>query len=282
MFYFLVYAVAGWCCEVVFAASTKGKFVNRGFLNGPYCPVYGFGVVLVVWLLRPFADNFIILFLLSVVVTSALEFFTGFVLEKIFHTKWWDYTGTPFNIKGYICLKFSLLWGFACVFVVRIVHPSVEKLIDLIPVTYGWIILSVLYAGFAVDLVITVISLSGLAKELRGIEHVKKRLRSLSDKMGTVLSDGAITAREMLPDLNETMDNQYSEKFIIKQQQMKEDLNDIISQYSGLKDIRSKAKNRILKAFPDMKKTYTDSRSAITAKLEQIREKITGNGGKDK
>jgi uncharacterized membrane protein len=88
---FLVYAFLGWCTEVVFQAAIRGKFINRGFLNGPVCPIYGFGVLAVIGCLTPLKDNLAVLFFGSVVLTTVLEFITGFVLEKFFCDKWWDY-----------------------------------------------------------------------------------------------------------------------------------------------------------------------------------------------
>ena len=107
--YFFIYGFLGWCCEVIYAAIIDGKFVNRGFLNGPICPIYGFGVLFVLTLLEPIRENFLFLFIGSVILTSVLEFITGFLLEKVFKMKWWDYSNERFNIHGYICLKFSII-----------------------------------------------------------------------------------------------------------------------------------------------------------------------------
>ncbi|HVI41432.1 MAG TPA: putative ABC transporter permease, partial [Anaerovoracaceae bacterium] len=112
--YFIIYAFLGWCTEVVYAAAKTGQFVNRGFLNGPYCPIYGFGVLFVIYLLHPVIDNLLYIFLGSVLITSAIELAGGYILEEIFHQKWWDYSDMPLNIGGYICLFFSLMWGLAC------------------------------------------------------------------------------------------------------------------------------------------------------------------------
>ena len=98
---FFVYAFLGWCTEVSFAALTSGRFVNRGFLNGPVCPIYGVGVVIVFFFLDPLRGNTFLLFLGSVLLTSLLEWVTGFVLEKIFHQRWWDYSNEPFNPVSY-------------------------------------------------------------------------------------------------------------------------------------------------------------------------------------
>ena len=97
---FFVYAFMGWCAEVAFAGLRYGRFVNRGFLNGPICPIYGFGLVGVIYLLIDLKDNLFILFLGSVIVTTVIEHITGWVLEKLFHAKWWDYTNNRFNIHG--------------------------------------------------------------------------------------------------------------------------------------------------------------------------------------
>ena len=137
LWYFFLYAFFGWCCEVCFAAAKDGIFVNRGFLNGPVCPIYGVGVSVVVLCLTPVRENILFLFIGSVLLTSALEWATGFVLERVFHQKWWDYSDMPGNLNGYVCPLFSLLWGLACLLVMRVFHPMVAKLVGWIPHTLG-------------------------------------------------------------------------------------------------------------------------------------------------
>ena len=132
---FLIYAFVGWCTEVVYATLKHGRFVNRGFLIGPVCPIYGLGVLSVVMFLEPIKDDWGLLFLSSMVFTSAIEFIGGFILERLFNEKWWDYSEEHFNLKGYICLKFSIMWGLACVLVIDVVHPSVMAALRLIPQT---------------------------------------------------------------------------------------------------------------------------------------------------
>ncbi len=133
LWYFYIYGFLGWCSEVAFAAVAHGKFVNRGFVNGPICSIYGFGVMSVLLVLGPLKSSLWLLFGGSVLFTSAIEYLTGWVLEKVFHDKWWDYSKRPLNIKGYVCLEFSVLWGLACVFVVDVFQPLVAKVVDLIP-----------------------------------------------------------------------------------------------------------------------------------------------------
>ena len=122
---FFVYGFLGWCTEVAYAAVKQGKFVNRGFLNGPICPVYGIGVGVVVQFLTPVENNLVLLYISSTILVTAIEGITGFLLEKIFHNKWWDYSDQPLNIGGYVCVLFSLIWGVFCVLIVKVIHPLI-------------------------------------------------------------------------------------------------------------------------------------------------------------
>lgn len=191
---FYLYAALGWCAEVAFAAVKTRTFVNRGFLNGPYCPIYGVGMVIVVLCLTPIADNVVLLFVGSAVLTSLLELVTGFVLEKFFDDKWWDYSAMPLNIHGYICLPFSLLWGVACVLIMRILHPLILRLIRIFCSTPGVIVTVFLTLLFLADLAMTVATLLHLKKQIRVLTEVNARMHELSDKLGTGIYEGTIAA----------------------------------------------------------------------------------------
>lgn len=180
----MIYSVLGWCVEVAYAAVHRGCFVNRGFLNGPVCPIYGFGILIVVLLLEPVKDNFALLFFGSVVLTSALEFLVGFIMERFFKDKWWDYSNNPFNIKGYICLEFSIIWGLGCVLVVDVVHPGIMDLINAIPYTLGKWLLPLLFVVLAADGIITLWALLKLPKRFKAMEELEKAIHGLSDAMG--------------------------------------------------------------------------------------------------
>lgn len=110
IYFFVFYSFAGWCLEVLYYFKNERRFVNRGFLYGPFCPIYGFGVLFLVVFLDNYKHNIFALFFLACFFTTVLEYITGFVLEKAFKTKWWDYTDDPFNIHGRVCLLYSLLW----------------------------------------------------------------------------------------------------------------------------------------------------------------------------
>ena len=193
---FFLYSFLGWCTEVSYVALVSGRFVNRGFLNGPVCPIYGFGVVIVLGCLEPLQENLLLLFLGSVVLTSLLEWLTGFLLEKLFHQRWWDYSDQPFNLGGYICLRFSIMWGLACLFVVKIVHPSVLLLIRLIPRPLGWTLLAIFGVVLAVDLAATLRTIAKINRSLGQIDELAGKIRELSDGVGENLADRVLEAAE--------------------------------------------------------------------------------------
>ena len=242
---FLIYAFLGWCAEVAFAAVHKGKFVNRGFLNGPVCPIYGVGMLIVVTLLWNLRDNLILLFLGSAALTTALEFATGWVLEKFFHDKWWDYSDKPFNVKGYICLEFTILWGLAAALVVVAVHPFVFMLIKKTPFILGIIIMAVFLAVFVTDLVITVVALARLPKKMSAMLEAERALKALSDKIGENISETAISAKEKSDELIAESKP--------KLEELKAEYEKKAAEYKRQFESRGFVHKRIFKAFPNLK-----------------------------
>ena len=267
---FFIYAFLGWCTEVSYAALVTGRFVNRGFLNGPVCPIYGFGVVVVLACLTPLADFLPVLFLGSVLLTSLLEWLTGFVLEKLFHQRWWDYSDEPFNLGGYICLRFSIAWGFACLFVVKLLHPTVLLLIRLIPVRLGVILLVALGAALAVDLAATVSSVVKLNRRLSRIDELAAKIKAASNDFGEDLAERVLEAaargadwREELEELSFRLAERRAELADEREEweQRKEERRALVrrqleewrASMQELLDQKSFGHRRLLRAFPRLR-----------------------------
>lgn len=242
---FLIYAFLGWCAEVAFAAVHKGIFINRGFLNGPVCPIYGVGMLVVATLLWGLRSNLILLFLGSAGLTTVLEYATGWILEKFFHDKWWDYSDKPFNVKGYICLEFTILWGLAAAFIVGAVHPFVFILIKKTPFVLGVILMAVFLAAFVTDLVITVTALAKLPKKLNAMLEAEKALKAISDKIGENISETAINAKAKGDELVE--ENRP------KIEELKAEYEQKAAEYKRQFESRGFVHKRIFKAFPNLK-----------------------------
>ncbi|MEG2750540.1 MAG: putative ABC transporter permease [Anaerorhabdus sp.] len=187
--YFFIYAFLGWCAEVMFHTMITGKWVNRGFLNGPVCPIYGFGMLLILLVLDPLKKNIVLLFVGSVILTSGLEFITGWVLKNLFHLTWWDYSNRPFNLGGYICLEFSIMWGIAGVIIVEIIHPIIQRFIDALPFTVAIFFVVLFSVILILDFIATLATLIGFQRDVRELERIGLGIRKLSDSLSHELSD---------------------------------------------------------------------------------------------
>lgn len=153
--FFCIYCFIGWLFESIYVSIEYRKWVNRGFLNGPFLPIYGFGAIIMLFCSLPVRKSTILVFFFGMAGATALEYFTGYVMEKIFHVKYWDYSYEPFNVNGYICLGCSIMWGFLSVVLVKIIHTPVENLILGIN-SKVLIILDILFAaGFVSDLIMS-------------------------------------------------------------------------------------------------------------------------------
>lgn len=130
---FITYSFIGWCMEVVCKYIEYKKFINRGFLIGPYCPIYGWGCILITLLLHKYMDDVVALFIMAIVVCSLLEYFTSFFMEKIFKARWWDYSSKKFNINGRICLETMIPFGLLGLLIIYFVNPFLVSVYSLLP-----------------------------------------------------------------------------------------------------------------------------------------------------
>ena len=256
---FFIYAFLGWCTEVVYAGVNQGVFVNRGFLNGPLCPIYGFGVLTVLLILEPLRANLLLLYAGSVVLTSLLELITGFLMEKLFHKRWWDYTHEPFNIGGYICLKFSLLWGIACVLIVDVIHPLIAHMLSFIPTQINVPVLAVFTAIFITDIAVTVATVAKLNQRLQQIDEVAHALRMISDTIGSVAADGSIA----VADANEKL-----------RAELKTRSKELKARREELIELMHAEQKRLLHAFPNIqsrlhRETMDEIKARVREKLEE-------------
>lgn len=207
--YFLIYSVGGWMVEVIYHAVVQGKIVNRGFLNGPVCPVYGFGMLAVLASGNTLSSalssgdatqmNTFVLFLFGFVLATLVELIAGWLLYKCFHARWWDYSHKPFNVHGYICLEFSIIWGLAIVLVVKVIHPALANMNAVSTSSpYGWWVMAVLYGLYLFDVIITILTASGLNKELKELDTFRLMMRTPSDKLSDFVGTTSLTTTQTL------------------------------------------------------------------------------------
>lgn len=260
IFYFFVYAFLGWVVEVAYAGIAEHKLVNRGFLCGPLCPIYGFGMLALVGCVKllPAAAGeagWLEVFVVGMLVTTAIELVGGWLLFKIFHTRWWDYSNLKYNLGGYICPQFSLLWGLGSVVMVKVVHPLFGHLGLSIPLGPLLLMDAVMLLSFGVDVGVSAAIAIGLNDKLREIDELRDKLRVTSDKLADVIGTNAITFDTLLeePKLQLTLAAMESRD---NTAEARAELERYANQLRAKLDAITRDKlgtNRLVRAFPDMK-----------------------------
>lgn len=196
--YFIVYSVLGWCMETVYCSILERRFVPRGFLFGPMCPIYGVGVLMMVCWFQPLMDRPVLFYLTATVCMSAWEYFVGWFLETTTHIKYWDYSMYRFNLQGRICLWVCLTWGVLAYVVIFWIHPFVSGLLALIPLTALYIADMVMAGVLVIDIAVTIQQLTLITKVLTKLSAVSEELRLQMTLGKAELTDRLDAAKEKL------------------------------------------------------------------------------------
>ena len=181
--YLLIYSFLGWVIESVYKSICQRKLINSGFLYGPICPIYGFGAIIMYLFLDSIRNNPILVFIIGFIVLTIWEYIVGVFLEKVFHTKYWDYSKNKFNFQGRICLLNSLFWGILAVAFIYIIHPFVEQILSKIPDNITLYVVIVGYVILIIDTVISVINSLSIVEKLKHIEELNKTIKEKLDEI---------------------------------------------------------------------------------------------------
>lgn len=201
---FFIYSVVGWLWETIYCSIKAKKFVYRGFLVGPYCPIYGFGVLAVLYFIEPFQNQLILLYILSTIVVTVLEYLTSLVMEKLFHARWWDYSHVPFNFQGRVALPVSLFWGVGCVVIVKFVNPIVMDFERWLVATFGLVLPILLMVLLVIDAGYTLSTMKGVRQKTeQWLSEIEKAKSDMAGKKEDWLShlEEDHQIRERLPKL---------------------------------------------------------------------------------
>ena len=175
--YFVIYSFLGWILESIVRTICERKIINTGFLIGPFCPIYGFGAIIMILFLDQFKNNIILLFFSSFIILSLWEYIVGVLLEKFFATKYWDYSDHKFNYKGRICLTNSIAWGILGVLFINYIHPTITQLLEHIDFIYVAIITSIIAIILLIDAIISIIKVKNIKTTLEKIEEINKQIK---------------------------------------------------------------------------------------------------------
>ena len=190
---FIVYSITGWIIEVIATYPDTKCFVNRGFLIGPYCPIYGNCAIAMILLLHNIKDP-ILLFILSIIICSVGEYVTSYLMEKIFHARWWDYTKNKFNLNGRICLVNSLAFGVLGFLLIKFVNPFVVGLITKLSPTIMNILFYTILILFLIDNVISfkvIFKIKNMSVKYVHLDNTKE----ITEKVKKILSDNVLAKR---------------------------------------------------------------------------------------
>ncbi len=284
LLYFFIYSFLGWCTEVAYATVKERRFVNRGFLNGPWCPIYGVGVSAVVILLDGFRDSLLLLYLSSLVLVTLIEGMTGVIMDKIFHHKWWDYTGLPLNIGGYVCLPFSIAWGAACVVIVKGIHPLIERLVGFLPEAAVAALLCVLTVCLAADVAVTTAGILKLNRRLDMLERIGAELHEISDRMGANIHENVMDAMEKAEALEDVaqarkekldaLSGEARERLDLLSGETRERYDMLRQLYAELTGATLQASRRLVRAFPRMEsRRHKELLDELKRRLEEVTRK---------
>lgn len=295
--YFLIYSFLGWVVEVVYQALEKGLVVNRGFLNGPVCPIYGFGVVGLFLLMDAVSTRNLQalslwkIFICGALLATLIELVGGWILDRFFHVRLWDYRDKPFNFRGYICLEFTIIWGLAIVFVVRNAHPVIEDLCGhMMTHHYAFFLMVFLYVLYFADFVVSVFILIGLNKRFEELDEMRRKMRTVSDELSTRIGTGALETAQRVDEakvqgylakaeMRENLDANLEELDVAGRQRIRELQNEMEARrqeleqrkeefYDTYRRRRHFGYGRLMRAFPKLE--HHDHE----ALLEELKERL--------
>ena len=279
--WFFIYSFLGWVWESAYVSIKSRKLVNRGFINGPLCTIYGAGAVTIYLLLRPFEKNLALLYLGGVITATALEYVTGWIMETVFHTRWWDYSNKKFNLHGYISLASSLLWGAFSILLFKLLQPFVSWITSLYPQSIGEVILAVVSVLYGIDFGISAYTAFGLSKTFGKVEDMLEELISymensrlyetreeIREKLEGIR--GSIKQRELLERLSARREefigrfesviaeSPFGENsfYNAKRQELEQRLDDFSGKYMEIRSKQNVFIRRMVHAYPNLKNGF--------------------------
>lgn len=243
LFFFYFYCFFGWCFESTYVSIRKRKFVNRGFMRGPFLPIYGSGAIMMLVVSKPFDDNIILVYLAGCLGATVLEYVTGVTMEALFKVRYWDYSNQKFNFQGHICLSSTLCWGLLTILMTRVIHKPIESFGLSIKEPYFTVITCVITVVIVADYVISFKAAMDLRAILIQMEKAKQELVHIQKRLDVIIA----VASEDVANYKEDIEERFAQR--------KEEWAD------GLEY----RKNNLYVRIEDLK-------AGVESKLEQVRE----------
>lgn len=243
--FFCVYCFLGWIWESGYVSAKERKWTNRGFMHGPFLPIYGSGAIMILLATIPVKDNLLLIFFMGMIAATILEYFTGAAMERLFHVRYWDYSNQFCNLNGYICLKCSLAWGAFSILMVRFIHVPVERCILWIPDTLEEIIAFVLTLVFVADFALSFREAMDFRNMLESLTENNEEIRRLVKRMEVI----SAFAEEDIEEFRENINTRLEES----------------------RERASAAKQEAVQRLTEAKENASEKKEMLGQKLERIR-----------
>ena len=188
LFFFYFYCFFGWCFESTYVSIKSRKLVNRGFMRGPFLPLYGSGGIMMLVVSMPFQDNVLLTYIAGVIGATALEYVTGVTMEALFKVRYWDYSKNKFNFQGHICLGSSLAWGFLTILMTKVIHKPIEHFVLSIPGTVLTVVTCILTIYIVVDFTLSFKAAMDLRDILVKIERAREELERMQHRLDIIIA----------------------------------------------------------------------------------------------
>lgn len=271
---FFVYSVLGWVWESCYVSVKSKRWVNRGFLHGPWLPIYGSGAVVVLLVTLPARGRPALIFLLGMIGATVLEYVTGESMEKLFHMRYWDYSDKPLNVNGHICLGVSIGWGVFSLVLLYVLHPPVEDLVLWLPVPVAQVLALCLTAAFAVDTTWSVQKALDTKHLLASLSETSRRLAVVQEKLRDAAKELELDLESKLPDPKQALqraaaDGESKKAYLLHKLQERRDST------NGLLD-RLNEKNRAALAQVSVRLAAVGDDRKERKRLENLRTFLLG------
>lgn len=275
---FFTYAVLGWIMEVTLGIIQDKKFVNRGFLIGPYCPIYGAGGTAITFFLQKYVDAPLVLFCVAIVICGVLEYLTSYIMEKIFKARWWDYSKKKFNINGRICLETIIPFGLLGCLIMYVLNPFILSLLDKVPTDTINLIAKIIAGIFIVDFVVSYFVISRIRKTAKQVKknETYDNTEEITKKVREILSGKSILDRRLLNAFPKFSIESVKQRIIETTEQVKENVNKITeSAAEKLKESAEKVKETTIKVKEGATEAFKDSAEKVKETTVKAKEGAT-------
>lgn len=283
---FIIYAVAGWICEVTLQLIQKHKLADRGFLIGPYCPIYGCGAILITLCLTPFNEHPIGLFILAMVLCGSLEYATSFIMEKAFNAKWWDYSNMRFNINGRICLETLVPFGIAGLLIIYVFNPFLISMIGLMGENVLNITSIAILVIFVADVIVSSKIIYNFKKTNKEVsqQESKDSTEIISEKVREILRNKSFLNRRLIeafPDFT-TILKEKGEELKRKTAEVKEELtnraNDVQKKINDkASNVQQKINNKASDVQRKINNRANEVQRKFNSKTNELKENVKNN-----